>query len=283
MKKLARMVAMAVALGAALMFSGCSTRTAKAPQSRAKPVMDFAVVESSTEKELTPAQLAELRAAVVNYLEEQGYRENQVYFVRVSFPAENPAEEPQWAVVRISNLPGRTYTVLAAYPGADDYYPYAYDFYRNGYYNPAFSGFSRWGYYDPFDYNYGGYTPRPVPPRDYVKPDKPGDKPNHPPGTRTRWDGTPRPQPDEPRGNVTPPRTPTRERWNRERPENADGSPRSYTPGNRGSGDRSHSPPPERTYSPPPVSNPPPAPVRSDPPPAVRDDSNRSTNENQLK
>jgi hypothetical protein len=164
--------------------------------------------------------------------------------------------------VRIGNLPAQTYTVLAAYPGPDDYYPY--DYYRYGDYNPAYAGFSRWGYYDPYDYNYGGYS-RPVPPRDQGKPHQPAGKPDHPPGSRTRWDSTPRPHPDQPRSNAYPPRTANPERWARERTENRGNQPRAKS-ANTNSGSRPSSPPPERSYSPPPF--------RSEPSPGRVESSN---------
>jgi len=245
MKTIVRYLSAAAALGAVFFFSGCTTRTAKAP--RVEPVAEFTVVESSTEKELTPAQLVELREAVINYLHSQGLRSNQLYYVKVSFPAAKPEDEPQWAVVRIGNFPSQTYTVLAAYPGRDDYYPY--DYYRHGYYNPAFASFSRWGYYDPFDYNYGGYS-RPVPPRDPGKPHQPDGKPDRPPGTRHRWDNPPRTDGDQPRTNAYPPRTAKPERWARERADDRGGYTRGE-PGGSSSGGRTPSPPPERSYTPP--------------------------------
>jgi len=129
-----------------------------------EPVAEFTVVESSTEKELTPAQLAELRQAVIDYLHSQGLEGNRLPFRESHFPPANPrGRTPMGGRVRIGDMPSQTYTVLAAYPGRDDYFPY--DYYRYGYVNPAYAGFSRWGYYDPFDYNYGGYS-RPVPPRE---------------------------------------------------------------------------------------------------------------------
>jgi len=255
MKTNVRYLSATAALGAALVFSGCTTQTARGP--RVEPVAEFAVVESSTNKELTPEQLVELRQAVINYLHSQGLEGNRLYYVKVSFPQANPDDEPQWAVVRIGILPSHTYTVLAAYPGRDDYYPY--DYYRYGSYNPAYSGFSRWGYYDPFDYNYGGYS-RPVPPRDQGKPHQPDGKPDHPPGTRTRWDNAPRTNPDQPRSNAYPPRTANPERWARERNENRPRSEPSDT------GGRSSNPPPERAHSP--------SPTRSEPGPGRVESSN---------
>lgn len=247
MNTLVRFVSAAAVLGTALMLSGCVSTTAKAP--RAQVVEEFAVVESSTEKELTPGQLAELRQAVLNYLHEQGMTNSRIYYVKVNFEAEKPGEVPQWAIVRIGNVQNRTYTVLAAYPGPDDYYPY--DYYRTGYYpGYSYSGFSRWGYYDPFDYNYGGYTGRTGHPRDHTKPDH---TPNHPPGTRTRWDNHPRTEPDQPRGDY-PPRTANPERWGRDRSNNPGGTPgRPHTP----PPERSYTPPPERSSTPPPQSEPP--------------------------
>lgn len=51
-----------------------------------------------------------------------------------------------------------------------------YDDYRDGYYPPC-GGLSRWGYYDPFDYNYGYSRPVPLPDHDKRpnQPTKPAD------------------------------------------------------------------------------------------------------------
>ncbi|MBL9219338.1 MAG: hypothetical protein JNG82_12655 [Opitutaceae bacterium] len=232
-------------LGIGLLLAGCVSQ--RVATQRVEPAAEFTVVRSSTNKELTPEQLSELRQAVGNYLRKQGLTGNRLYEVKVQFAPKHPEDEPEWVIVRIGRLPERTYTLLAVYPGPDDYYPY--DYYRNGYYNPAYGGFSRWGYYDPFEYNYGGYS-RPVPPRhDHGRPNhpnKPDDKPDHPPGTRTRWDNTPRTNSDQPRSNAYPPRTANPERWARERSDNRGGYTRSepsYT------GDRASNPPPDRSYS----------------------------------
>jgi outer membrane murein-binding lipoprotein Lpp len=266
MKNLVRMVTAAAVLGSALVLAGCVNQTARRPQ--VKAVEEFAVVESSTSQELTPAQIAELRQAVINYLHEQGMGNGRIYYVRVTFPPVNPDDEPEWAVVRIGNLPTRSFTVLAAYPGADDFYPY--EIYRSSYYG-GYSGFSRWGYYDPFDYNYGYATNPPVPPRDHPRDnhdhkrnDQPGNKPYPPPGTRTRWDGNPRTSPGEPRSHSPHPGNDRRDHDRNHKGgshRDADGS-RSPTP----PPERSYTPPPERSYSPPP-----PAPERSYSPPAVQD------------
>lgn len=231
MKNIARFVTMAAILDSTLILSGCSSRMAKRPQ--LKVVEEFSIVESSTSQELTPDQIVDLRKAVISYLQEQGLTNNRIYYARVTFPAANPDEEPQWAVVRIGNFPAQTFTVLAAYPGPDDCYPY--DYYRMGYHG-GYSGFTRWGYYDPFDYNYGHYSGRARYPRD-----------DHKPGIPTRW--------NPPRNNH-PPRDRAGGQWGRGH------DPGGHSPGNTGRG-RPPSPPPDRTYTPPPErAYSPPAPER---------------------
>jgi hypothetical protein len=276
MNTFARFVSAAAVLGTAFFVSGCvsSSRT-----SRVKVVEEFAVVESSTAKELTPAQIADLRQAVANYLRGEGLTDGRTYYVKVTFPSEVPGEEPQWAVVRIGGQSARTYTVIAAYPGRDDYYPY--DFYSTAYsssYYPGYAGFSRWGYYDPFDYNYGTYH-RPVTPRDHDhnkndKPDHPDNKSDHPTSTRNRWSNPPGNDGSQPRTNY-PPHQADPTRWARERAEARDAQShpttrpertynppdRSYTPPERTytPPERSYSPPPDRSYSPPPERSSPPS------------------------
>jgi hypothetical protein len=231
------------------------------------------VVESSTKKDLTQEQMDELRDAVANYLHDQGVADNRVYYVKVTFPGETPEDAAEWAIVRIGGVPARTYTILAAYPGPDDYSPY--DYYG---YNAGFDGFARYGYYDPFDYNYG-YRTRPVPPRtrDHDRPDdRPGDKPDHPRTSPTGWDNHKRPDPDQPRRDnprnppSTPPRTrdhdrpdnPTTRTWTRDRSDDGrrdDG--RRDGGGSRDLGrDRTSGGTASPNYRPP-------DPVRSDPPP----------------
>ncbi len=285
MNTLVRFVSAAAMLSTAFFVSGCVTHTSRAP--RAKVVEEFTVVESSTEKELTPGQIADLRQAVANYLRAQGLTDGRTYYVKVSFPAQNPDEDPQWAVVRIGGQAAQTYTVVAAYPGRDDYYPY--EFYSSRYsyanYYPGYGGFSRWGYYDPFDYNYGYYNRPTSRDRDHTKPDKP-DKPDdpkakpRPPGPRNRWDNPPGKDDDQPRGNL-PRRPPDPQRWTRERTDPRDGQTRSnprperaYTPSERSS------PPPERRFTPSPERSYTPAPERSySPPPSSSPDNNSSRSE----
>lgn len=198
MKTFARRKIIVFALGAGLLLSGCSTTTTISRRLPAK--VEFTVVESSTEMELTPRQLAELRLSVSNYLREQGLTASGRYYVKVMFPATKPAEAPQWVIVQIDNTAAQTYTVLAAYPGPDDYYPY--DYYRTGY-DRSYYGLPQYGYYNPPGYPYGAH-PRPVSPREDNKHDGRAD---HPPVTHTRWDNVPRTDADQRRTHDDPPRS----------------------------------------------------------------------------
>ncbi len=268
----ARFLAAAVLCGATLVFTGCVTnKSARTP--RVERLADFAVVESSTAKPLTPAQLAEIKRGATHYLQEQGLAGERMYFVKVTFASADPLADPEWAIVRIGNLPAQTYTVLAAYPGADDYYPQ--DYYRYGYYD-RYGPFTRVGYsYDPFDsyHNYGG---------GYYGPTRPPRHPHNPtqPTQPGKPDDQPVSKPDRPRTPPPPGLKPSypgdRDRWTRNRD---DGNSSRPVPTSSSAGN-SYTPPPAPSYSPPPAYNPPPPPpVRSEPTPqvspAVRDESSR--------
>src|SRR4051812_28771455 len=268
MKTLTRFVSTAAMLSAIWLFGGCVTKSS-ANRPHVQPAADFAVVESSTQKELTPQQMDDLRDAVSNYLQEQGLRNDRMYYVKVAFPAANPDDQPEWAVVRIGNFPARTYTVLSAYPGADDYYPY--DYYPYGNYT-NYGQFSGYGYYEPFDYSNGVYSRPPALPR-YHRPDEKPDRPDYRPDrpddkrdrpharpddsndSRNRWQNrrTENPRgttPDQRRDN-TEPRDADRSRWNHNRSDGGESnrtSPRSV---------------PDRVVMPPsPARDPSPAPSR---------------------
>lgn len=251
MKPFTRLIAVAVALGAGLFWAGCTTTVSHAP--RQHPGVDFAVVESSTAKELTPAQIDELRETVIAYLHDEGLTGNQVYLVKVNFATASPDEVAQWVIVRIGNISARTIQVLAAYPGADDYYPY--DHYRFGYYSPGYYGFSRYGYNGPYYYDSGKYLP-PLPPRVQPKPDDRYDKPDHPPTTRTRWDRTPRTDSDQPKRHH-PPRTENPEHRNRNRSD--DGHHNRYADKDHSSASGNTPPRPAQDNSSSPSYAPPPA------------------------
>ncbi len=282
----ARYALVAAALGALLVSAGCfTTKTARVESPRDS--FRFAVVDRSKDLEVTPQLLEDLRNSVKNYLKEEGYDRDGEYLVKVNLTPDLPEDTGRWVVVRIDSAPSRTYTLLAAYPGADDYSPYDFD----GYYDYGYPTFARYGYSDPFDYYYGGYiAPAPVPPRH----DRPGDR-NNPPTTRNRGDGrTPgtdrHPDNNHPRTDNYHPRTDN----NHPRPDNyhprsdmprsddrnnwRDRSPRPESSG-PGGGGGSYSPPPAPSYSPPP------APSYSPPEPASQPSSgpesreSRTTNE----
>jgi hypothetical protein len=267
MNTLARQVSLAAILSAMLVLSGCSS-AGTARRTPAKAPVQITVVEKSKGLELTPELLADLHRSVAKYLAEQGYGQEGEYLVKANLTPDQPEETGQWVVLRITNRPTRTFTLLAAYPGADDVYPY--DHY--GYYNYGYPTYARYGYYDPLDFGwgYGGYYPSaPVtPPRVH----QPGDKrDNHKPGTPTRWNGN-RPdynRPDHNRPDDSRPRP--------SYPRNDDGRdrPRDHNPGgswsDRSNGGGSYSPPP--AYNPPtPSYNPPPS-----PPPTAASERNANT------
>ncbi len=262
---LARMIIPAAAFVILLALAGCTTRTAQNPPS--KGTYRIAVEDKSPGLELTPQLVADLRDSAAGYLREQGLLRDGEYVLKVNLTPEQSEATGQWVVLRITLLPARTYTLIAVYPGPDDYYPY--DPY--GFYHSSYPGFARYGYYNPFDlgYGYGGgyYQPTLYPPPG----PKSGERPGHPPGTLTRWDrnrpGDQRPDRDRPRPDdgQTRPTTPRHERRNGAG-DNDSPSPRH----DRGNGGHTYTPrpsPPTPTYSPPP-SSPPPEPQRA---PSERD------------
>lgn len=303
MNTFARYASLAAALSALLITSGCFT-TESAGTVPARVDYQITVVDNSKGLQLTKEQAAEIRASAVNYLKENGLTQGGEYLVRVSLTPDRPEETEQWVVLRISNVPARTYTLLGAYPASDDLYPY--DFY--GFYNYGFPSFARYGYYDPMGYGYG-YGGSYFPPGNW--PDwnhKPRDYPKHPPGTHTRWDGN-RPNPDQPPGpdcQPDPNKPKKRDRTDYDRPRAGDNQPhRPYPAGeprqrprnrdddsswsgrnhNSGQGDPrpstagsapAYNPPPAPVQSAP-SNNPPPA--RAEPAPRDRDDRSLSQNE----
>jgi hypothetical protein len=278
MTPLARIVAVTALSIAGLFFAGCVTQTSKVPQAakvqRVEPVPEFTVIESSTNKELTPEQLATLRESVANYLRDEGYDGKQTYDVKVDFPAEKPGDKAEWVIVRIGNRPGPTYTVLAAYQGADDYYPYEY--YHYGYYDPFYNGYPGWGYYDPY-YPYGGYWWNASPPGHHGpghgKPPHGGVRPGDPAVKPARWEQPPAGNSMSP-GSAYPPRSANPQRWAHERAASQNGSnPTAAPSGNRGSGGGSAPPPPPRD------AQPQSQPVRVQPERTARDNGN-TTQEN---
>lgn len=251
MKTLMRYFTAAAALGVLLVLSGCFTTNA-ARNGPGRPIPQFTVVESSPGLEMTPQLLADLRESVTAYLKQEGLTRDGEYVVKVNLMPDQPEDTGQWVVLRISTKPTRTYTLLAAYPGSDDYYPY--DFHGYDYY--GLPGYYRYGYYNPldfgYDYYYGGSYFPPVPGTPRAHP--PRDRDNRPPATHTRWD-TNRPDPGRPRTDTNQPRPNHPRGGDRDQPRDHNpGSPR----GRHGDGGGSYSPPP--VHNSPPPSYTPPAP-----------------------
>jgi hypothetical protein len=198
----ARLAAVASALGSLLILAGCTTTstTTKTVQTvPVQPVFQLEVVEKSKDLEVTPELMGELREKTTRYLQDQGYNREGEYILKVNLTPDLPEDTGQWVVVRINSQPAQTITLLAAYPGADDFYPY--DFY--GYYNYGYAGYPPYYYYDPFGFGYGygyGYYP-PVPPRHHY----PGGKGDHPPATHTGGNSNRPPSSNHGGGGSRPP------------------------------------------------------------------------------
>jgi hypothetical protein len=241
----------AAALGALLALAGCTTTTTETKTVQAvqiQPVYQMEVVEKSKDLEVTPELLAELRESTTKYLKDQGYNREGEYILKVNLTPDLPEATGQWVVLRINSQPAQSITLLAAYPGADDFYPY--DFY--GYYNYGYAGYPPYYYYDPFGFGYGyggGYYP-PVPPWHH----QPGGKGDRPPGTHTGWDS-----------NRPPSGQPYPGGGGSGRPNNSNSRPPSSHQGGGGS-----RPPSAGAPSQPPP--PPPPPARAEQPPQVRQD-----------
>lgn len=265
MKAFARYLSAAAVLGALLVFTGCTTTTTARTGASGR-TYQIAVVESSKGLAITPQLMTELRDSVAKYLNDEGLTRDGEYVVKVNLTPGVPEDTGQWVVLRINSTPARTYTLLAAYPGVDDYYPYEF----HGYYNYSDAGYLPYGYYDPLGYGYGygyggGYFPvGPVSPRDR----RPGDNNNHPPVARTHWDNN-RPDPDHPRSNGPERPRPNDSRTHTDNPR-GDGRDRTHDnntgsswSGHGNGGGSSYSPPPAHVSPPPPSSPPPPAPASS--------------------
>jgi hypothetical protein len=225
MKTLAQYACVVAAIGGVLLVAGCATTDTTrmsnhfASSRQIGPTSEFTVIENSFGRELTAQEMGQLREGVAKYLESQGVARSGEYYVRVDFNPAKPDGPGDWVVVKVTNLPASTYTLIAAYQamGPDDYYPstFAYD---QGY-GYGYGDFS-YGFYDPPVFYPTNYHPRPFPgttrhrddngkPGDHRK----GDKDDHPRGTDHRPDNTHyTPRPGDNAGGTGrwnhPPRTP---------------------------------------------------------------------------
>lgn len=281
-----------LAIGFAGLLAGCATQ--HSAQARRKAVLDYSVVETSMQRAMTPLEEAELRVAVLRYLEK---RRGVVEQPRVKFylPTEEDGATPEWVVVQFSENIGVRYEGVAAYPR---YYwqtgpYYAYDYYPWGY--DSFGRFSIY-YYDDWIYSHGWYYPRNPHRRHDHEDDRVHGRPRPPEGSRaeshpfkpippvpaerTRWRRPPPPE-NNPTGqrdeNLRPEQSERQQPDGpRERPEppRFKPIPRMSAPEQRPPAPRPpHIPPPESRYTPPPeYRRPEPAP-RYEPPPRERNDA----------
>lgn len=170
----ARKILATATLGVVTLLAACSApRSARAV--RTPPTCSFTVLESSSDRSMTPKEQEQLRDAVAKFLEGEGLKQAGVYYVRVDFASETADAKAEWALVRLINQPAATYQLIAAYPDIGDYY------YPVGY---RYSAYPYSSYYDPFDHTYGAYA-RPLPVYSYppLRQPKPDKKDHHPPGT----------------------------------------------------------------------------------------------------
>ncbi len=255
MKTLVRYILATVMLGVGGFFTGCMTRTTA--QAGRLPAMTFQmkVVESSSDRQLSPEEMKTLHDATIKFLAKQGDSLlGGTYYVRVNFVPAQPGEPGEWVLVEIISEPIDGSTRVAAYRDSSPYY---YSAYAQSGYSPYSSDY----YYDPYEYSHGGgnYHPAPViPPQGHRPHDRGGDdKPHdrdggnrphdrdrgdHPPGTYAGGndhdrDHNPRTTDNTPRSHASDPgrdrahsnREPTTSRVSDNSSSNSGGGS-SYTP-----------------------------------------------------
>jgi hypothetical protein len=147
MKTIARYAWAVAALGAGLFFlSGASPLAARTRF--AEPAYDLLVVQSSTDRKLSPADLEQLHEAVARFLASRGPVRSGEYIVRIDFPPQAPGAAAEWMIVKLTNLPPPAFALVEDYSPAESGYDYPYDY---------GSAYSPYGSYDPFDPYFTGY------------------------------------------------------------------------------------------------------------------------------
>ena len=221
----------AAALGAALVFSGCTTADV-AQAGRPGHFYEMTVVQSSGPARLSPKEMAQLRESVINYVQTNGVLVNGAYYVEVKFNPVAGQDEVSWIMVKLVERDVADFQMVASYPA-----PYYYRPYYNRY------GYASFGNYpfDPFDYAYdGGYNPPRIHPREH-RPndndhDNPTDRHHDGPSDVARNDGH---GDHHPRGSGGDHRSPEPRHWE------SGGSTASYSAqSSDGGGGSSYSPPP---------------------------------------
>lgn len=140
-------------------LTGCTSAPTRTVQ-RIEPARDFEVVETSARRPLTAKEMAELRASVARYLDQQQATEGGDYYLKVYLTPDQPDVTPEWVVVRFTRYTDTRVAVASSYPSAAYSYDssyYSYDAYPYGY-----DGFSRisFQYYDDPYYGRRYYYPR---------------------------------------------------------------------------------------------------------------------------
>lgn len=236
MKTCVRTGSLVAVLTLAGLLAGC---VSSSPRTGAggRPARDFEVVETSTKRNLTPKEMAQLRTMVGEYLKKEGVAEDGDYYVKVFLTPEREGVPAEWVVVRYSNpvvYTATRFSLLSSYPAYSSYdYPYSYLSYD--YYPFPDYGFSRlsFQYYDypyyPYYYprhGHGGPDHRWHRPRDR-KPDRDHDRPpggHRPPGEpprvthRPRWETNSPERNGQPRENNFPARSDSRQSWRERNP-----------------------------------------------------------------
>jgi uncharacterized membrane protein YgcG len=154
-----------VALAAALLMSGCGTMQTAAVRRPSLADYSIRVVKSSGNREVSSQELAQLRNEVIKFLESQQLAPQDSYYVEVNLPPDASGAPGETLVVQLANVSANSYRLVSAYAASQEDYPYYY--YGYGYrssYAPSFL----YGYYDPFDYYYGGGSYPSTPPGGYV-------------------------------------------------------------------------------------------------------------------
>jgi hypothetical protein len=133
MKSFAQVAGLSVVLAIAGFVSGCSSTPSTSTYRQ--PAQDFEVVESSAQRPLTDAELAEVRASVAAYLDREGATEGGDYYLKVFLKPENVDADSEWVVVRFTRYTTQRVSVVASYPYDNYLYSpyYAYDLYPWGY------------------------------------------------------------------------------------------------------------------------------------------------------
>lgn len=148
-----------LALGLAELVTGCTSqpRHVRAGQ----PANDFEIVETSTSRQLTPREMAYLRAKVADYLAQQGQTGSGDYYVKIYLGEEaGVVAQGEWVVVRYTRYPATTYYVAAPQPAYS--YP-AYNYSTFDYYPFGWLGFGAFSFRyhdDPYYHGYYPYLPR---------------------------------------------------------------------------------------------------------------------------